>query len=1842
MCRRSGGDPATLAAPIRTLMVRLIAGGLLLVLASDAQAQTSTAKVRVDFMNSTWTERFSIWQESSNVEGRQVQLTVRVSPVQSAVVPFRLCFSGSAEASTGSATEGEYLIRDADGDKPIQLPASGCIRGDIPAGRNGWSRRMELIDDNEDELEEKIIATISEHPSAPLPAGVAISTENSSTEIRILDDDPTPVTLSRIGAVGAIDENKGQATVEVKLGRTLLSTEQATVPLAISGASQGSHFTLAHSGTGVTLNQSPPYSSQDPGVVFGVGSAQKATIRITAQDNTDTDARILTVGWGSSGPVTSGMRQGGVTLVSGGVDIPIANDDGLPSLNVRAGAPASEGNDATFTISTTPNVMDSAPDADLNIRFTVSEEGGYASQASLGDQTITLPSGTSSKTYTVSTQTDSADKTDGSVSVTLQPVAAGERHRYLVGDGTATVQIVDDDATTVTLAAPSGDISEGGSKTLTVSLSRALISGESVAAPLSFGGGAGFGTDYTLSAPSNLPTGVAWSNLTSSDLTNSPPTVTFTGGAGASSSATVRIVAKTDPHIESSESISATLGTIAANGLGGGANAASGSVSFNLLDATKPNVSVSAPAFVVEGTDARFTFTADKAPISNFTVNFHIGAVGDYVDGSSNRGNKQVEIPAGKTTATWDVPTVADAVDEPRGAITVTVKSGTGYKPMTGATVKAVQIRDDDPTTVTLSLNGAQVMECCGTHYVDLLLTPGRLLEANEELTVPLILSNTTGKPAYRIKLQRSYGNEDTFDSATNTATFREESGVDTQRMTLRLTAVYDGGSNTTDEVLTVNIPTSSASGTPQLGVTNLDGGASGSRTGDGVIRFLDQDVKNTVGVTGGSAVTEGTAASFTVQLDGVPRDDILAKVRLEQQGNFAATSNLNQRSIAFLAGGPSSKTFTVATTNDEDDEAHGHIRAIVVAAPAKYNVAAAPDNEATVTVNDDDNPPAATPVATFSAEIAEVDETAGTTSLKIALSLAAPTALTLNYALSGTATHGPDYLIDSVTGTSGTVSVPKDSTSAVIPLSITNDATAEGDETIIVTLTDGTGYSVGTPGNATLTLVDDEPVVSIAPPGPTAVEGTELAFTVSTRAPVKKDLIVNTEVIQQGDFVPAEDLGDQEVIIKSGDQSAILICPTVNDQLDEDDGMVLVTIKSGSAYVVAASPADSAEVAITDNDDPTSVISISGGAAAVDEGDDASFTVTALPIPTADLTVKLTVTQTGDFAVQGATGDKTVVVGTSGSATYTAATTNDDADEPNGKITATLNDGEGYTVADTPNNAASVTVNDNDDTIPVISISGGAAVTEGDNASFTVTAQPTPDADLTVNLTIAQTGDFAAQGASGTKTVVIGTSGTATYAVATINDETDEANGSITATINAGAGYTVADPPGNDALVAVNDNDEPLPILSISGGAAVAEGDDASFTVTALPAPAANLTVALTVTQTGAFAAQADAGDKTIVVDASGSASYTVATVDDNAAEANGNITATLNNGAGYTVADPPGNAASVAVNDNDTQTGTPEITLSASPNPVGEGSSVTVTASISRALPSAVTVPLVLTAGSAEPGDYGALASIQIAANQTSGAGTITTAQDSDADDETFTVALGTLPGAVTAGTPAQVNLRITDDDAVTLPEVTLSAFPNPVDEGNPVTVTATLSQALASNITIPLALTAGSAETDDYGALASIDIAANQTSGTGVISTVMDDDTDDETFTVALGALPFGVTSGTPSQVNLRMTDLTDVTSIEAPDDEIPASFALEQNYPNPFNPSTTIAFALDKTQRITLSVYDMLGQEVRLLLDGVRPAAHYRVPFDASDLASGPYLYVLRTEEQVAVKTMVLLK
>jgi photosystem II stability/assembly factor-like uncharacterized protein len=88
-------------------------------------------------------------------------------------------------------------------------------------------------------------------------------------------------------------------------------------------------------------------------------------------------------------------------------------------------------------------------------------------------------------------------------------------------------------------------------------------------------------------------------------------------------------------------------------------------------------------------------------------------------------------------------------------------------------------------------------------------------------------------------------------------------------------------------------------------------------------------------------------------------------------------------------------------------------------------------------------------------------------------------------------------------------------------------------------------------------------------------------------------------------------------------------------------------------------------------------------------------------------------------------------------------------------------------------------------------------------------------------------------------------------------------------------------------------------------------------------------------------------------------------------------------------------------------------------------------------------------------------------------------------------------------------------------------------------------------------------------------------------------------------------------------------------------IPLSYVLEQNYPNPFNPTTVIIYQLSVSSDARLVVYDLLGREVALLVNGRKAPGRYEVPFDASALASGVYWYRLTVGGLSQTKKMLLL-
>jgi len=94
-------------------------------------------------------------------------------------------------------------------------------------------------------------------------------------------------------------------------------------------------------------------------------------------------------------------------------------------------------------------------------------------------------------------------------------------------------------------------------------------------------------------------------------------------------------------------------------------------------------------------------------------------------------------------------------------------------------------------------------------------------------------------------------------------------------------------------------------------------------------------------------------------------------------------------------------------------------------------------------------------------------------------------------------------------------------------------------------------------------------------------------------------------------------------------------------------------------------------------------------------------------------------------------------------------------------------------------------------------------------------------------------------------------------------------------------------------------------------------------------------------------------------------------------------------------------------------------------------------------------------------------------------------------------------------------------------------------------------------------------------------------------------------------------------------------------------VPLTFELQQNYPNPFNPITTIEYSIDKNYHVQLNIYNLLGQRIRILVDEMQTAGFHSIQWNGRDnqgvsLASGLYIYQLKTEKKTLQRKLMLLK
>ncbi|MYD98629.1 MAG: hypothetical protein F4X98_14770, partial [Gammaproteobacteria bacterium] len=604
---------------------------------------------------------------------------------------------------------------------------------------------------------------------------------------------------------------------------------------------------------------------------------------------------------------------------------------------------------------------------------------------------------------------------------------------------------------------------------------------------------------------------------------------------------------------------------------------------------------------VTEGTAATFTITAVGAPSTDLTVSLTVADAddSDFV-AASDEGSKTVTIRRGLTTATYSVDTVNDTTDEPNGSVTVTVLAegleAAGY--VLGSPASAsVTVNDDDDTTApafsSASVNGDKLT-----------------ITFDEALAAAGNLSND----AFTVKKTPTGGRE--------------------AEVSLSSTAPSISGSTV---VLTLATAVVASDGSVKVSYTKPSGGTNNKivdAAGNATDSFADQSVTNdtlpVITISGGSAVTEGTAAVFTVTSDAAVSANLVVNLTVadDTSSDFVDDRDEGAKTVT-IAWRTNSATYSVDTENDTTDENNGVVK-VTVATGAGYTVGS-PDS-ATVAVNDNDGGDDTDP-PTFSSASVNGDKL----TITFNETLGAASGLTnLSFTVKKTPSGGSEAEVSLSTSTAPAIS----GSTVVLTLATAVVSTDGGVKVSYLKPTFGTkNRIIDAVGNETLDFSDEPvtnntgglPVITIARGTSPVTEGTAATFTVTASPAPSANLSVNLTVADAdgSDFVAAGDEGDKTVTISSGDTTATYSVTTQGDSNDEQDGNVTVTVASGTGYTVG-SPS-SASVTVNDDDDsPLPVITIAAGTSPVTEGTAAEFTVTTSNLPSANLTVNLSVADAG------------------------------------------------------------------------------------------------------------------------------------------------------------------------------------------------------------------------------------------------------------------------------------------------------------------------------------------------------------------------------------------------------------------------------------------------------------------------------------------------------------------------------------------------------------------------------------------------------------------------------------
>jgi Ca2+-binding RTX toxin-like protein len=1063
----------------------------------------------------------------------------------------------------------------------------------------------------------------------------------------------------------------------------------------------------------------------------------------------------------------------------------------------------------------------------------------------------------------------------------------------------------------------------------------------------------------------------------------------------------------------------------------------------------QPDVTVAvSPASVLEdGSDNLvYTFTREGVTTSPLTVNFSVGGTATFSTDYTQTGaatfsasSGTVTIPAGSSTATVTLDPTADTTVESNETAILTVTSGASYD--VGIPAAATGTITNDDTDVTVAVSPSSVEEDAAPNLV-------YTFTRNGVTTGPLTVNFSVGGTAtfstdYTQTGAATFTATDgtvTFGAGNSTATVTVDPTTDTvvePNETVILTLTAGTGYN-------VAIP-SAATGT----ITNDDADVSIAVAPSSVNEDGATNLVYTFTRTGD---TTGTlAVNFTIGGTADPSTDYT------QTG--ATTFTSPNGSVTFAAGN-STATVTVDPTADATAEANETVT-FTLAAGVDYNIGA--PSTATGTINNDDT------AVSVAVSPGSVNEDGATNLVYTFTRSDSSGALTVNFSIGGTATFNTDY---TQTGAAtfappaGTVSFADGSLTATVTVDPATDSAVEPDETVILTVTSGAGYTVGAPASASGTITNDDTDVTVAvSPSSTAEDGaTNLVYTFTRNGVTTGPLTVNfsiggtgtfsTDYTQTGatTFTPPSGTVD----FAAGSSTATVTVDPTADNTVEPDETVILTVTSGTGYNVGV---PSAATGTITNDDSAVSVAVSPSTVDEDGATNLVYTFTRTGSTGAALTVNFSIggtadsstdyTQTGAATFTPPTGTATFAAGNS-TTTVTIDPSADSTTEPDETVILTVTSGAGYEVG-APDSATG-TINNDDNSVSV-AVSPGAVNEDGaTNLVYTFTRGDSTDAQ-TVNFSVGGTATFntdytqtgaATFGATGTVAFAAG-SLTATVTIDPSADNTVEPDETVSLTVTAGAGYSVGAPSSATGTIT---NDDTNVTVAVSPGSVSEDGaTNLVYTFTRNGAISGGLTVNFSVggtatfstdySQSGAASFTPPTGTVTFIA-GSPTATVTVDPTADGSAEPDETVILTVTAGTGYNVGVP--SAATGTITNDDT-----EVSVAVSPSSVTEDGATNMVYTFTRTgiTSGALTVNFSVggTAAFAPPGgDYTQTGATTFTAtsgtvNFIAGSSTATITVDpfGDADMEpNETVILTVTAGAgYTVGSPNSATGTILNDD-------------------------------------------------------------------------------------------------------------------------------------------------------------------------------------------------------------------